>query len=93
MVILKKEPKEGQALYSFKGIGEIPLPAEKVKDLCWDFARTKEFDPLFKEGKLVDRIDPTTKVVHLMYQTRMCMVKTARDFCILYHEHKREDGA
>mmetsp|Transcript_3015 Transcript_3015/g.4084 ORF Transcript_3015/g.4084 Transcript_3015/m.4084 type:complete len:554 (+) Transcript_3015:1-1662(+) len=93
VVILKKEPKEGQAIYSFKGIGEIPVPAEKVKDLLLDFNRAKEYDPLFKASRLVDQIDPATQIIHLMFQTRMCMLKTARDFCILYHEHKRDDGA
>ena len=33
----------------------------------------------------MESINNTTKIVHLIYQTRMCLVTTARDFVVMYH--------
>jgi len=80
------------SIYCFKGIGEIDSPPEKIKDLCKDFSRTKEWDPLLKESRVIETIDDQTEVIQMLYQTNMCLLKTSRDFCLLYHWRQTDNG-
>ncbi len=84
-MVSKREPANGESLYSFKGVGVINAPPSKVKDLVRDVTLARRWDSMCKEGKVIEVIDENTSVINLMYETRMCILKTARDFCILYH--------
>lgn len=82
IVIHKKEPKNG-FLYSFKGFGEIQASPTDIKNLIIDVHRAQEWDSLFNKGSIVETVNANTRIVHLMYQTKMCILKAARDFCIV----------
>jgi len=92
VLIQRKEPKNGR-IYYFKGVGEINATPEAVINLCKDITRSAEWDALFKEARIVSVLDENTRIIHLMYETRTCVLKTARDFCIIYRLKANEDGS
>jgi len=91
VVISKREPKDSSLNY-FKGVGDINATSVAIKDVLKNVTEARRYDALFKKAEILQVIDEQTEIIHLMYQTRMCLLKTARDFCILYYWIKRDDG-
>lgn len=92
VVIMRRESKQNH-LYTFRGVGEIQAPAQQILETCLDLSRAAEWDVLFKKAEPVQEINSQTRIVRIVYQTRMCLVKAARDFCILWHWQQTEEGA
>eukprot|EP01119_Soliformovum_irregulare_P022692 TRINITY_DN7819_c0_g1_i6.p1 TRINITY_DN7819_c0_g1~~TRINITY_DN7819_c0_g1_i6.p1 ORF type:complete len:696 (-),score=120.46 TRINITY_DN7819_c0_g1_i6:1265-3352(-) len=92
VVIFRKEPTPGSALYCFKGLGEIKASASAICNVCFSLKDANDWDPLFKEAQVVDTLGEWTKIINIRYQARNCLVKTARDFCLLYHCEKTTFG-
>jgi hypothetical protein len=89
-VILRKK-KPDSPFECFIGKAIIPLSPEDVFQHIRNPTMRYSYDNMLKELEFIRRIDDDLYILHMVHETTHCLMKQARDFCLLVSERIMPD--
>jgi len=84
--------QESLYLFCIKGVGYVPASAAEVINFVSNPANVPVYDNMCESGEVVQILDKHTHISHVKYSTRVCLLKQARDFTLVRHKYKKQDG-
>eukprot|EP00002_Diphylleia_rotans_P030113 TRINITY_DN6171_c1_g1_i3.p1 TRINITY_DN6171_c1_g1~~TRINITY_DN6171_c1_g1_i3.p1 ORF type:complete len:1024 (+),score=176.13 TRINITY_DN6171_c1_g1_i3:140-3073(+) len=80
VVIYRKNAALG-GVSPFKGVGVINAPPYDVFRLVTNIVRRREWDPMYKEGAVVEVLDENHRILYISFEAQL--LTWPRDFCVI----------
>eukprot|EP01114_Cavostelium_apophysatum_P008532 TRINITY_DN2107_c0_g1_i4.p1 TRINITY_DN2107_c0_g1~~TRINITY_DN2107_c0_g1_i4.p1 ORF type:complete len:560 (+),score=107.08 TRINITY_DN2107_c0_g1_i4:309-1988(+) len=92
ILIHKKLFKDNQWI-CVRGSGVVPIPASEMYLFATSLQLREHWDNLYKSGRIVERYDNHSVVVHIEYRApRWAPMFNPHDFCMIRTERQEADG-
>ncbi|XP_074648391.1 stAR-related lipid transfer protein 6-like [Tubulanus polymorphus] len=85
------QTRKKERVCKIAGVGIIKANIDFVYDIVRDPFRRYQYDSMAKKMRVVEHVNNTTRVIHILMETTRCLLKQARDFCYVSTE-RIEDG-
>ncbi len=89
-VRIYKKMYKNYRIYCLRGCTTIRVPPQEVYELVTDLNRRKEWDDLYKKGRIVETLGEGVQVLYMAWKSPSILVNN-RDFVTLRVERKDAD--
>ncbi|KJE94292.1 hypothetical protein CAOG_004959 [Capsaspora owczarzaki ATCC 30864] len=91
-VTLLRKPTANSSVHRSMGKGLIQVPAQVVFEAVRSAKSRPIYDSLVKSVQILQHYEAEAQLVHMQHETTQCLLKMARDFCVVVKARKEATG-